>query len=46
MDIPFTTALYQDVYEDHVRCLECFHNHTKNHGVLDNILLKLYNRGR
>ncbi|KAF8223383.1 hypothetical protein L208DRAFT_1317082 [Tricholoma matsutake] len=45
-DIPFTTALYQDVYEDHLRCLECFEKHTEKHGILDNILLKLYNWGR
>ncbi|KAF8233249.1 hypothetical protein L208DRAFT_1267700, partial [Tricholoma matsutake] len=45
-DIPFTTALYQDVYEDHLCCLECFEKHTKKHGILNNILLKLYNQGK
>ena len=44
-DVPFSTALYKDVYEDHIRCLERFDEVTKNK-ILPNILLKLYNRGR
>ncbi|KAF8230447.1 hypothetical protein L208DRAFT_1400539 [Tricholoma matsutake] len=45
-DIPFTTALYQDVYEDHICCLQHFKKHTGKHDILTNILLKIYNRGR
>jgi hypothetical protein len=44
-DIPFSTALYKDIYEDHVRCLIRFDELTKEE-ILSNILLKLYNRGR
>lgn len=44
-DIPFSTALYKDVYEDHIRCLDRFNKITKKL-ILPNILLKLYNRGR
>ena len=44
-DIPFSTALYKDVYEDHIRCLERFNKITKQL-ILPNILVKLYNRGR
>lgn len=44
-DIPFSTALYKDVYEDHIRCLERF-NKVTNQIILPNILVKLYNRGR
>ncbi|KAF8237061.1 hypothetical protein L208DRAFT_1249518 [Tricholoma matsutake] len=44
-DIPFSTALYKDIYEDHVRCLECFDKITKQQ-ILTNILVKLCNRGR
>lgn len=44
-DIPFSTTLYKDVYEDHIRCLERFDKITKQI-ILPNILLKLYNRGR
>ena len=44
-DIPFSTALYKDVYEDHIRCLEHFNKVTKQL-ILPNILVKLYNRGR
>lgn len=44
-DIPFSAALYKDVYEDHIRCLERFNRVTKQI-ILPNILVKLYNRGR
>ena len=44
-DIPFSTALYKDVYQDHIRCLERFDKVT-NQLILPNILVKLYNRGR
>jgi hypothetical protein len=44
-DIPFSTALYKDVYEDHIRCLERFDKVTSQI-ILPNILVKLYNRGR
>jgi hypothetical protein len=44
-DVPFSTALYKDVYEDHISCLERFDKVTKKM-ILPNILLKLYNRGR
>jgi hypothetical protein len=44
-DIPFSTALYKDVYQDHIRTLERFDKVT-NQIILPNILVKLYNRGR
>ncbi|KAF8220648.1 hypothetical protein L208DRAFT_1332651 [Tricholoma matsutake] len=44
-DIPFSTALYKDIYEDHIHCLERFDKITKQQ-ILTNILIKLYNRGR
>jgi hypothetical protein len=44
-DIPFSTALYKDIYEDHIRCLERFDKITEQN-ILPNILVKLYNRGR
>ncbi|KAF8804477.1 hypothetical protein BYT27DRAFT_7225209 [Phlegmacium glaucopus] len=44
-DIPFSTTLYKDVYEDHIHCLERFNKISKQK-ILPNILIKFYNRGR
>ena len=44
-NVPFTTALYKHVYEDHIHCLEHFDKVTKQI-ILPNILIKLYNRGQ
>ena len=42
---PLSTALYKDMYKDHIHCLECFDKITKQE-ILPNILVRLYNRGR
>lgn len=45
-DVPFTAISYCDVFVEHLRCLSDFINHTKKHGLFENIREKLYNRGR
>ncbi|KAJ7182098.1 hypothetical protein C8R46DRAFT_1069184 [Mycena filopes] len=46
-DVPFTSADYRSVYEEHVKCLDEFEEHTSQRAdILGNILTRLHNIGR
>ena len=45
-DVPFTAISYCDVFVEHLRCLDDFIVHNKEHGLFENICEKLYNHGR
>lgn len=46
-DVPFTSAEYRTVYQDHVKALDEFETHTTQHAhILDNILTRMHNIAR
>ena len=46
IDIHFTAAAYKPVYEEHLKNLDKFADHTKDYGILPKILQRLHNNGR
>ncbi|KAJ7711455.1 hypothetical protein B0H16DRAFT_1480359 [Mycena metata] len=46
-EIPFTSADYRSVYQEHLRCLNDFEKHIKDRAdILGNILTRIHNIGR
>ncbi|KAJ6549154.1 hypothetical protein B0H10DRAFT_1851265 [Mycena sp. CBHHK59/15] len=45
-DVPFTATDYRSVYQEHLKCLAEFEEHTKPHNILGNILTRMHNIGR
>ncbi|KAJ6545256.1 hypothetical protein B0H19DRAFT_1167267, partial [Mycena capillaripes] len=45
-DVPFTANEYRSIYENHVKCLELFAEHTAKYQLLDKILVRMHNIGR
>lgn len=45
-DVPFYSSDYRSVFDDHLDSIEEFGKHTKKYQLLDNLLVRIYNRGR
>ncbi|KAF7366106.1 hypothetical protein MVEN_00487400 [Mycena venus] len=45
-DIPFTSADYRSIHQEHLKCLDEFENHSAPHDILGNILTRTHNIGR
>ncbi|KAJ6536270.1 hypothetical protein B0H19DRAFT_997014 [Mycena capillaripes] len=45
-DVPFTSADYRAVYQEHLKCLDEFEKHTAPRDILGNILTRAHNVGR
>ncbi|KAJ7824478.1 hypothetical protein B0H13DRAFT_2375458 [Mycena leptocephala] len=45
-DVPFTSADYRSVYQEHLKCLNEFEKHTAPRDILGNILTRVHNIGR
>ncbi|KAJ7840202.1 hypothetical protein B0H14DRAFT_2512693 [Mycena olivaceomarginata] len=45
-DVPFTSADYRSVYQEHLKCLDQFEKHTAPRDILGNILTRTHNIGR
>ncbi|KAG1858495.1 hypothetical protein F4604DRAFT_1684906 [Suillus subluteus] len=46
VDISFSSGDYREVYDKHLTNLKKFNTQTKDHGILDGILMELNNNGR